>query len=147
MSECTCPFCQILDAGVTETIEDVTAPVRVRTAERTAVITWTETSDPRGFVASAMQEKLGAALAALGDDIHGGIRDLTPEQALRAAQQTSRLVTTLRLRVAAQIVSLRDDHGLSWRQIAAALYGDPDRSQSHVRSQYDYGRRMLGKVI
>jgi hypothetical protein len=50
----------------------------------------------------------------------------------------------LERRSAVQVVRLRDDHGYSWRRIAEAILGDPDK-QSSVRRMYDARRSHLGR--
>ncbi|MFI8177978.1 hypothetical protein ACIF6H_32310 [Streptomyces microflavus] len=40
------------------------------------------------------------------------------------------------------VVHLRDDHKLSWRTIANAVHGDPEK-HSTVRRQYDAGHRHI----
>jgi DNA-binding NarL/FixJ family response regulator len=112
-----------------------------QTSARTAEITWTADDDPQGYLArSVSTDQLAYALEALGD---GESATATPETALSAAMHTATLGRLLERRAAVQVVRLRDDHGLSWRQIASALYDDPDR-QSSVRRMYDSGRRHIG---
>jgi hypothetical protein len=105
-----------------------------------AEITWDEDDDPKGYLARAVEsDQLAYALEALGGD-EG---EQGAERALSAAAHTSALARLLERRSVVQVVRLRDDHGLSWRQIATALYDDPDR-QSSVRRMYDSGRRHIG---
>lgn len=111
------------------------------TGDHSAEITWTADDDPQGYIARAVEsDQLAYALEALGDGENG---QATPETALSAAKHTAALGRLLERRAAVQVVKLRDDHGLSWRQIAVALYDDPDR-QSSVRRMYDSGRRHIG---
>lgn len=116
-------------------------PVTVtQTASHVAEITWEETDDPRGYLARAVEsDQLAYALEALG----GADQEQDADRALSAAAHTVQLTRLLERRTAIQVVQLRDERGLSWRQIASALYDDPER-QSSVRRMYDSGRRHLG---
>ncbi|CAM5546685.1 hypothetical protein SALBM217S_02340 [Streptomyces griseoloalbus] len=105
-----------------------------------AEITWTDDDDPQGYLARAVEsDRLAYALESLG----GAEGEQDAPRALAAASHTAELARLLERRAAVQVVRLRDDHALSWRQIASALYDDPDR-QSSVRRMYDSGRRHLG---
>jgi hypothetical protein len=111
-----------------------------KTAGHAAEITWTPADDPHGHLAQAVEtDRLAYALEALG----GGEAPTAAETALHAARHTTALARELERRAAKQIVVLRDQHGLSWRQIAGVVLEDPDR-QSTVRRMYDSGRRHLG---
>lgn len=111
------------------------------TGQTSAEIIWEPGDDPQGYLARSVEsDQLAYALEALGDGESG---PAAPETALSAAMHTITLARLLERRAAVQVVRLRDDHGLSWRQIASALYDDPDR-QSSVRRMYDSGRRHLG---
>lgn len=119
------------------------------TGQTRAEIVWEPGDDPKGYLARAVEsDQLAYALEALGwgADEATGRAPVMPEdedQALAAAMHTAQLARLLERRAAIQVVRLRDDHGLSWRQIAAALYDDPAR-QSSVRRMYDSGRRHIG---
>ncbi|MER5617596.1 hypothetical protein [Streptomyces sp. NPDC002215] len=111
-----------------------------KTAGHAAEITWSPKDDPHGYLAHAMEsDRLAYALESLG----GGETETTPELALQATRHTSALARELERRAAAQVVALRDKHGLSWRQIASVVLEDPER-QSGVRRMYESGRRHLG---
>lgn len=110
----------------------------------TAEITWEATDDPHCWIARTVEGgELAYALEALGDG--PAERDMTrSETAMRqAAYHTNRLADLLERRAAVQVVRLRDDYGLSWRDIAGVIHQDPER-HSTVRRQYDSGRRHLG---
>jgi hypothetical protein len=116
-----------------------------KTTGESAEITWKKSDDPHGWIASAIEGNgLAHALEALGDG--EAERDTTrPLDIVRqAAFHTNKLAGLLERRAAVQVVRLRDDHGLSWRQIAETIHQDPDK-QSTVRRQYDSGRRHLGR--
>ncbi|MEW1605586.1 hypothetical protein [Streptomyces sp. NPDC093808] len=111
------------------------------TGQTSAEITWEPGDDPQGYLARAVEsDQLAYALEALGN---GGTGPADAKAALSAAMHTTTLARLLERRATVQVVRLRDDHGLSWRQIASAIYDDPDR-QSSVRRMYDSGRRHLG---
>lgn len=116
-----------------------------KTAGHTAEITWgPKTDDPHGYLARAIEsDQLAYALEALGDAEPTMREPGDPQRALQAAMHTAELARLLERRAAVQVVRLRDDHGLSWRQIAGALFDDTDK-QSSVRRMYDSGRRHLG---
>ncbi|MFB7677861.1 hypothetical protein ACFC26_41325 [Kitasatospora purpeofusca] len=120
-------------------------PVSVtKTAGRTATITWDTADDPHGRIARAVDsDQLAYGIETLGDGAaqHDTTRNV--EVVLQAAFHTMNLARELEVRVAVQVVRLRDDHGLSWRRIAEVLHGDSER-QSSVRRQYETGRRQLG---
>ncbi|MGA5183016.1 hypothetical protein ACPCBF_25080 [Streptomyces pseudogriseolus] len=113
------------------------------TGPTSAEITWESGDDPRGHLARALQsDQLAHALEVLGDS--DSRSDAGPaDAALSAAMHTFTLARLLERRATVQVVRLRDDHGLSWGQIASALYDDPERTSS-VRRLYDSGRRNLG---
>lgn len=117
-----------------------------KTSGHTAEITWDPKSDdPQGYLATAIEsDQLAYALEALGDPDDVGLKGASPEIALHAAACTAQLAALLERRSAVQVVLLRDTHELSWRRIAAAILGDPDK-QSSVRRMYDSGRRHLGR--
>lgn len=105
-----------------------------------AVITWTADDDPHGRLARGVEsDEVAYALEALG----GAEQDYDDEQALQAARYTTQVARLLETRAAVQVVRLRDERGLSWRRIAAAVHDDADM-QSTVRRQYEAGRRQLG---
>lgn len=116
-------------------------PVTVtKTTARTAEISWQPDDDPRGYLARAVEgDQLAYALEALG----GADREQDTAPALSAAAHTAQLARLLDRAAAVQVVRLRDDRALSWRQIASALFDDPER-QSSVRRMYATGRRHLG---
>lgn len=119
-----------------------------KTAGDRAEITWEPgVDDPHGYLARAVEgDQLACALEALGDDEYAAVApgraDAGEELATLYAMHTTALARLLERRAAVQVVMLRDLHGLSWRQIAAALHEDPEM-QSAVRRQYDSGRRRL----
>ncbi|MEU9752205.1 hypothetical protein AB0D90_03590 [Streptomyces althioticus] len=112
-----------------------------QTGPNSAEITWTDEDDPQAYLARSVgTDQLAYALEALGNP------DSLPtdkEGALAAATHTAALARLLERRAADQVVRLRDEHGASWREIAYALYDNPER-QSTVRAHYDSGRRHLG---
>ncbi|WP_452094092.1 hypothetical protein, partial [Bacillus mycoides] len=95
-------------------------PVSInKTSGHSAEITWSLEDDPYGHLARAVQsDQLAHALDALG----GGQIEEDPARALQATAHTTALARLLERRAAVQVVHLRDTHGLSWRQIAAALH-------------------------
>lgn len=116
-------------------------PVSITTTSgHSAEIAWSVEDDPYGLLARAVES---AQLAYALDAIGGAHVEEDPARALQAAAHTTSLAKVLERRAAVQVVYLRDTHGLSWRQIAAGLHGDPER-QSTVRRQYDSGRRHIG---
>jgi hypothetical protein len=111
------------------------------TGQTSAEITWEPGDDPKGYLTRAVEsDQLAYALEALGDSETGPD---TAEAALLAATHTAAIARLLERRAAVQVVRLRDDHGLSWRQIAAAVYDNPGK-QSSVRRMYDSGHRHIG---
>jgi hypothetical protein len=111
-----------------------------KTGGHAAEITWDESDDRAGYIAAAVEsDQLAYALEALG----GGQAEQDADQALAAVGHTARLARLLERRTAVAVVRLRDDRGMSWRQIAAAIYDDPEK-QSSVRRMYDSGRRNIG---
>lgn len=114
--------------------------VVTKTGAGRAEIAWTQDDDPHGWLDRAvLGDELAYALQVLGaapnpDD---------DAQALDAVRYAVRVARLLEARAAVRVVALRDDHGMSWRKIAATVHGDPDM-QSSVRRQYDAGRRQLG---
>lgn len=113
-----------------------------QTAGRAAEIAWERADDPHGYLARAVQgDQLAYALQALGGSDQ---TQQDPSGALAAVTATAQLARLLERRAAVEVVRLRDDLGLSWRQIAAAIYEDADK-QSSVRRMYDSGRRHLGR--
>ncbi|WP_217210217.1 hypothetical protein [Streptomyces sp. AC550_RSS872] len=117
-----------------------------KTTGHTAEITWDpKRDDPKGYLAAAVEsDQLAYALEALGDPDDVGLKGVSPETALRASAHTAQLGALLERRLTVQVVRLRDVHGYSWRRIAEALLGDPDK-QSSIRRKYDTGRRLLGR--
>ena len=115
--------------------------VTVTTTGTGAEIAWDPADDPRGYVAQAVQgDQLAYALEALGR--------VDPEmyeigEAKLAARHTTALARLLERRAAVQVVQLRDHHGMTWREIAAAVLDAPER-QSSARRMYESGRRHLG---
>ncbi|MEW1551315.1 hypothetical protein [Streptomyces tsukubensis] len=107
-------------------------------------ISWNRVDDRHGHLAAAADSgELAHALQALGDEYGAGYDPHEPpEQALAAAADTTRLARLLEARAAVLAVHLRDDHKLSWRTIARAVHGDPEK-QSTVRRQYDAGHRHI----
>ncbi|MFI1606996.1 hypothetical protein ACH4YN_33430 [Streptomyces griseofuscus] len=116
--------------------------VRVtKIAGHKAEITWTTADDPRGYLAVAVEgDQLESALAALGT-----AEGLAPdgESLAVVTRHTKELAQLLDRRAAVLVVQLRDEHQMSWPQIANRVLGDPDR-HSTVRRMYDSGRRHLG---
>jgi len=117
--------------------------VRVtKTAGFAAEITWAKEDDPRGYLAVAVEgDQLESALAALG----GTTEDLAEDGESLAVmvRRTKELAQLLERQAAVLVVSLRDEHGMSWPQIADRVLGDPDKHSS-ARRMYDSGRRQLG---
>ncbi|MEV6425024.1 hypothetical protein [Streptomyces sp. NPDC051662] len=113
-------------------------------SERRAEIGWTLVDDRHGHLARTVDSgELAYALQALGDEYGAGYDPHEPvEQALAAATHTTHLARLLEARAAVLVVHLRDDHKLSWRTIAKAVHGDPEK-QSTVRRQYDAGHRHI----
>lgn len=113
-----------------------------KTAGTRAEISWDPKDDPRGFLARAVEtDQLACALESLGRAEPEP--DMSAEAALLAAAHTHGLAQLLERRATVAVVQMRDHHGLSWRQIAGALYDNPEK-QSSVRRMYDSGRRHLG---
>jgi hypothetical protein len=117
--------------------------VRVtKTAGHKAEITWTPEDDPRGYLNAAVDgDQVESALAALGTT-EGLAED--GESLAVVVRHTTELARLLDRRAAVLVVQLRDDHGMSWPQIANRVLGDPDKHSS-VRRMYDSGRRHLGR--
>ncbi|MGY1548333.1 hypothetical protein [Streptomyces sp. MN6] len=115
--------------------------VNIKRTERGAEITWTAADDPHNYLARAIDgDQLAYALEALGG---GENSPADAETALDAARHVFTMASRLERLATVQVVQLKDRHGYSWRQIATALYDDPER-QSTVRRLYDSGRRHLG---
>ncbi|MFJ6709304.1 MULTISPECIES: hypothetical protein [unclassified Streptomyces] len=109
-----------------------------------AEIRWTPVDDRHGHLTRTVDSgELAHALQALGDEYGAGYEPNEPvEQALAAAAYTTNLARLLEARAAVLVVHLRDDHKLSWRTIAKAVHGDPEK-HSTVRRQYDAGHRQI----
>jgi hypothetical protein len=118
--------------------------VVTKTAGATAEITWEQSDDPHGWIARTVEsDELAYALEALGDGEAERDTSRSESAARQAAYFTNKLAALLERRAATQVVRLRDDYGLSWREIAGAIHQDPEK-QSTVRRQYETGRRHLG---
>lgn len=117
--------------------------VRVtKTAGHKAEITWAPEDDPRGYLAVSVEgDQLASALAALASP--EGLAEDEGTLAL-IVRHTKELAQLLERRAAVLVVELRDEHGMSWPQIADRVLGDPDK-QSSARRMYDSGRRHLGR--
>ncbi|MEU5483490.1 hypothetical protein [Streptomyces mirabilis] len=113
-------------------------------SECRAEIRWNRVDDRHGHLARTVDSgELSHALQALGDEYGAGYDPNEPaEQALAAAAHTTHLARLLEARAAVLVVHLRDDHKLSWRTIAKAVHGDPEK-HSTVRRQYDAGHRQI----
>ncbi|MEV5787573.1 MULTISPECIES: hypothetical protein [unclassified Streptomyces] len=112
-----------------------------KTSRGSAEISWNpQEDDPHGYLARAIEsDQLAYALEAAG----GPVEYEEADTALESARHTAALAKLLERRAAAQVVQLRDTHGLSWRRIAEVLFEDPEK-QSSVRRMYDSGRRTAG---
>lgn len=115
-----------------------------KTAGARAEITWDpKEDDPRGYLARSVEsDQLAFALESLGQD-GSATPTVSADYALSMAQHTAALARLLERRAAVQVVHLRDHYGMSWRQIAGAIFDDADK-QSSVRRMYDSGRRHIG---
>lgn len=113
-------------------------------SEGRAEIRWTRVDDRHGHLARTVDSgELAYALEALGDEYGAGYDPHEPaEKALATAAHTTNLARLLEARAAVLVVHLRDDHKLSWRTIAKAVHGDPEK-HSTVRRQYDAGHRQI----
>ncbi|QLJ06690.1 hypothetical protein HZZ00_37295 (plasmid) [Streptomyces sp. NEAU-sy36] len=112
-----------------------------KTAGHTAQITWEPGDDPHGYLAVSIEgDQLASALAALGSP-----KNLAEDGESLAVmvRHTTELARLLERRAAVLVVQLRDEHGMSWPQIASRVLGDPDKHSS-ARRMYDSGRRHLG---
>ncbi|MEU2358858.1 hypothetical protein ABZ599_38885 [Streptomyces misionensis] len=112
-----------------------------KTSGHTAQINWEPSDDPHGYLAASVEgDQLASALSALGstDDLADDAESLAV-----MVRHTTELARLLERRAAALVVSLRDEHGMSWPQIADRVLGDPDKHSS-ARRMYDSGRRQLG---
>ena len=103
-------------------------------------ITWDpQDDDPRGHLVAAIRTgRLEDALTLLG----GAPAVDDQGDAARLARSTMALVTDLERRLRVLAVHLRAE-GMSWPQLANALYGDPARHSS-ARRVYEAGLRILG---
>ncbi|QNT98355.1 hypothetical protein HEP81_08127 (plasmid) [Streptomyces griseofuscus] len=117
--------------------------VRVtKIAGHKAEITWEPGDDPHGYLNSMVDgDHIESALAALGTT-----EGLAPDGESLAVLtgQVTELARLLERRAAALVVQLRDEHSMSWPQIANRVLGDADKHSS-VRRMYDSGRRHLGR--
>ena len=112
----------------------------IRTEGHKAEITWDPQDDKLGYIAQSIDnDRLAYAIESLGAT-STGLQDTDASYALSQAAATTYLARILERRGAAQVVSLRDQHGMSWRRIAIHLFDDADR-QSSVRRMYESGRR------
>ncbi|MGP3691790.1 hypothetical protein ACTVZO_45365 [Streptomyces sp. IBSNAI002] len=102
------------------------------------------TDDPRGRIAFAVESgRLEYALTVLGA---ATVDDLGPVDTLRqATQATASLQRDLERKTRGLVVALRDNHGLSWTDIAGLLYDDPTK-RSSARAAYNAGVRQLGLI-
>ncbi len=115
-----------------------------KTTGGSAEITWEKTDDPHGWIARSVEsDELAYALEALGDEAGQHNPTRSEAAARQAAFHTNRLAELLERRAAVQVVRLRDDYGLSWRDIAGVIHQDPEK-QSTIRRQYETGRRIIG---
>ncbi|MEV6683285.1 hypothetical protein AB0N09_41525 [Streptomyces erythrochromogenes] len=102
------------------------------------------TDDPRGRIAYAIESgRLENALAVLGAT---AVEDLGPVEMLRQlTQSTASLQRDLERKTRGLVVALRDNHKLSWTEIASLLYDDPTK-RSSARGVYNAGVRQLGLI-
>jgi hypothetical protein len=115
-----------------------------KTTGGSAEITWENGDDPHGWLARAVEgDQLAYALEALGDGEAERNTDRSESDVRQAAFFTNQLAGLLERRAAVQVVRLRDDYGMSWRQIAESIHEDPEK-QSTIRRQYETGRRIIG---
>ncbi|MFD5728346.1 hypothetical protein ACFWMT_19945 [Streptomyces sp. NPDC058368] len=111
-----------------------------KTSGHSVEITWTPEDDPQGLIARAIEtDQLADVLEALGR----GVVTSTEGQEELAARHTIAFGKLMDRRGAAYVLHLRETYGTSWRKLAEALLGDPDR-QSAVRRMYDSGRLKRG---
>lgn len=115
-----------------------------KTAGNRAEISWSPAEDdPNGYLARSIEsDQLAFALESLGQST-AATPTASAEYALDMAKHTAKVAALLERRAAVQVVQLRDHYGMSWRQIAAAVFDDAEK-QSSVRRMYDSGRRHIG---
>ncbi|MFE7268743.1 hypothetical protein ACFU9B_43485 [Streptomyces sp. NPDC057592] len=114
-----------------------------KTDTGTATITWShQADDPRGYLSDEIETgRLEDALTAIGASTIEGLG--TTADMRRIAQATTRIQALLERRMRGIAVELRNQ-GLTWAQLADALYGDPAKRSSAQRA-YDAGLRQSGR--
>lgn len=113
-----------------------------KTAPGTAELTWAPNlDDPRGYIDRAvMSDQLAAALSALGS-VPGDF--VSVDDMRRVAKAAAQVAGELERRTRTLAVGLRDEHGLSWADLASVLYDD-DTKRSTARRAYEAGLRQMG---
>ncbi|MFF1399342.1 hypothetical protein ACFVZD_36785 [Streptomyces sp. NPDC058287] len=112
-----------------------------KTAGHQAEISWAPGDDPKGYIARAIEsDHVEGALSALGAMSVEALG--TTEDLKRIAYATNQLAALLERRTRTMAVALRDQ-GLSWGQLADALYGDPEK-RGNARRAYEAGVRQAG---
>ncbi|MFI5736117.1 hypothetical protein ACIA49_38745 [Kribbella sp. NPDC051587] len=117
--------------------------IEVRHTAGGVVLGWTKKDDPRGWVARLVDsDVLADALTAVADEQRAGGRADSRSETRRLAASTAYLARLLERREQYLIVQLRDEHNLSWAEIASTLYDDPSK-RSSARRKYEVGHRLL----
>ncbi|MFJ4577479.1 hypothetical protein ACIP4W_40255 [Streptomyces sp. NPDC088846] len=113
-----------------------------KTSTGTATITWShQTDDPRGYLSEEVESgRLEDALTAIGASTIEGLG--TTADVRRIAQATTRIQALLERRMRGIAVELRTQ-GLTWSELADALYGDSAKRSSAQRT-YEAGMRQRG---
>lgn len=113
-----------------------------KTGTGTATITWSHRADdPRGYLSEEIESgRLEGALTAIGASTIEGMG--TTDDMRRIARATTRIQAVLERRMRGIAVELRHQ-GLTWSEVADALYGDPAKRSSAQRA-YEAGMRQRG---
>ncbi|MFD7186282.1 hypothetical protein ACFV90_40765 [Streptomyces sp. NPDC059904] len=112
-----------------------------KTAGHKAEITWGPNDDPKGYIARVIEAgHLEDTLTTLGATTIEGLG--TTEDLKRIAYSTNQLAALLERRTRTIALVLRNE-GLSWAELADALYGDPEK-RGNARRAYEAGLRQAG---
>jgi hypothetical protein len=118
--------------------------IEVRRTADGVVLDWkSKKDDPRGWVARIVEsDVLADALTVIADEQRAGGRPDSVSETRRLAASTAYLTRMLERREQYLVVQLRDEHRLSWAEIASTLYDDPTM-RSSARRKYESGQRLL----
>ncbi|MEV8336572.1 hypothetical protein [Streptomyces niveus] len=118
-----------------------------KTAGNKVEITWDPTSDdPKGWIARIVDNgNLEDALTALGDTERAGDNG-SGDTAERLARASGAIARLLEAREERLTVALKTTYGLSWAELAYALFEDKTKRSSAQR-KYEAGLRQMDRPV